>query len=804
MKVRGERVAPGAPGIEARWEHGDKVGVGTAYSSDSRLWYTLWRGVVTEVYYPFVDHPQLRDLQFLISDGQQFFHEERHHLVPSVRNLDPVAPGYAVSTQDPQGRYVIEKEVIAAPHRPVLLERVILRRAPGFRTPLKLYALAAPHLGIGGALNNGYVIEIAGQPLLAAERDGNWLVLGASVPWGRLSAGYVGTSDGWTDLNANLRMDWEYDRAPSGNVALTGELAYVEGEPFTLALAFGSSLTNAATALLQTLAFPYERHRERFLEQWRRAAGVRPGLAERSGDHGHLLRTSVTTLLCHEDKSYPGAFIASLAIPWGNSRNDSDRGGYHLVWTRDLCQVATGLLAVDHAEAALRTLLYLAASQRPDGSFPQNFWLNGDPYWAGIQLDEVSFPVLLAGRLREAGALAGFDPYPMVRSAARFLVEFGPATGQERWEEVGGYSPSTLAAHIAALCVAASFARERSEPRLATFLEGYADFLESHLEAWTVTRNGTELPGRPHHFVRILPADPEDPTPTEDPETTWVSLANQPPGAPNQFPARAVVDPGFLELVRYGVRRADDPLLQASVEVVDHALKVDTPAGPVWRRYSHDGYGQRDDGGPFDLWGTGRAWPLLAGERGHFELARGGDPTPYLRTLERIASTTGLLPEQVWDQGDLPEKHLALGRPTGAAMPLAWAHAEYLKLLRSTADRHVFDRVRVVEERYGGRPRSARPVREVWKHRRQPGSIRAGTPLRIQCAAPFRLHYSLDGWRTVSDLEAVDTGIGISVADPEIPAGSDGPLLFTFYWPERGAWEGRDYRVELRPAPDGA
>ena len=171
---------------------------------------------MTEVYYPFVDHPQLRDLQFLISDGQQFFHEERHHLVPHVRNLDPFAPGYAVTTQDPQGRYAIEKEVIAAPHRPVLLERVILRRAPGFRTPLKLFALAAPHLAIGGALNNGYVVELAGQPLLAAERDGYWLVLGATVPWHRLSVGYVGTSDGWTDLNADLRMDWEYDRARRG------------------------------------------------------------------------------------------------------------------------------------------------------------------------------------------------------------------------------------------------------------------------------------------------------------------------------------------------------------------------------------------------------------------------------------------------------------------------------------------------------------------------------------------------------------------------------------------------------------
>src|SRR4029453_8719457 len=250
---------------------------------------------------------------------------------------------------------------------------------------------------------------------------------------------------------------------------------------------------------------------------------------------------------------------------------------------------ASGLLACGNTELPLRSLIYLACSQRPDGGFYQNFWIDGEPYWRGIQLDEVAFPILLAWRLREAQALREFDPYPMVLRAARYLGEQGPATPQERWEENSGYSPSTLASNIAALVCAACFARERGDESTAAFLERYADFLECHVERWTVTTAGTLVPGVARHCIRIRPVDPDDSEPDEDPDRGFVPIRNRPPGAPAWFPAKEIVDAGFLELVRYGIRSAGDPLIEDSLRVVDAMLRVETPVGPCWRRYNHDG-----------------------------------------------------------------------------------------------------------------------------------------------------------------------------------------------------------------------
>lgn len=354
----------------------------------------------------------------------------------------------------------------------------------------------------------------------------------------------------------------------------------------------------------------------------------------------------------------------------GEAHGDEYRGGYHLVWTRDLVKSVTALLAAGHTETALEALIYLATSQREDGGFAQNFWLNGDPYWTGIQLDQVCFPILLARRLYRENALRQFDPYPMVLQAASYLIRHGPATQQERWEEASGYSPSTLAANIAALICAASFARERNDEHTATFIEDYADFLEDHLEAWTVTTEGTLVPEIQRHYIRINPIDIHDPHPNEDSNQGMLTIANRPPGSQRQFPAKEIVDAGFLELVRYGICKPDDPLIVDSLKVVDAMLKVETPVGPCWHRYNHDGYGQREDGGPFLNWGKGRVWPLLTGERGHYELAAGHDVQPYIRAMEGLASDTGLLPEQSWDEADRPEAELWLGRPTGSAMPL--------------------------------------------------------------------------------------------------------------------------------------
>ena len=341
-------------------------------------------------------------------------------------------------------------------------------------------------------------------------------------------------------------------------------------------------------------------------------------------------------LLAHEDKTYDGAVIASLSIPWGESASDDNLGGYHLVWPRDMCHSGTALLAAGSKEVPLRALIYLASAQNEDGGFYQNFWINGEPYWRGTQLDETAFPILFAWRLHEAKALQDFDPYPVVLKAAGYLIHHGPVTPQERWEENSGYSPSTLAAQIAALICAAAFARERGHPATAHYLEEYADFLDAHLERWTVTTDGSLVPGIRRHFIRIHPADVRDPQPDEDANHGLLDLRNQPPGAPTAFPAKDIVDAGFLELVRYGIRKPGDPLIEDSLRVVDAILRVDTPFGPCWRRYNHDGYGQREDGGPYQGWGYGHAWPLLTGERGHYELAAGRDVRPFIRAMEGV------------------------------------------------------------------------------------------------------------------------------------------------------------------------
>ncbi|HEY1197659.1 MAG TPA: glycoside hydrolase family 15 protein [Thermoplasmata archaeon] len=795
MQARGDRVAFGSPGIEPTWSHSNKEGVGTALSGDSRLWFTLWRGIVTEVYYHRIDLPQLRDLEFLLSDGARFFHEEKRDLSTTTSRGSDHALAYRTLAQGPGGGYRLRKDILTDPQLPCLLVRTRLDiLSPELVGRLRLYVLAAPHLDVGGWGNTATVYDVLGRSVLAAEKEGVAVALGATLPFVRSSVGFVGASDGWTDLSAHRAMTWEFDQAPSGNVALTGELPTSVSTEFTLGLAFGETIQSAVTRLFQSLSIPFDDHHRRFVEQWSRSGARERKLSHRSHDDGKLYRTSRSVLLAHEDKLYPGAFIASLSIPWGASRTDRERGGYHLVWTRDMVHVATALLASDSLDAPLRALVYLTTRQRPDGGFPQNFWVDGTPYWQGLQLDEVALPVLLAYRLSQADALAEFDPSPMVLRAAQFLVEHGPVTEQDRWEEVSGYSPSTLAATISALTVAGRFARRRGDSSTADFVQEYADHLEAHLEPWTVTRVGTLFPGIPRHYVRIRPAPIDDPVPHEGPDLGTVRLPNTAPGSGNLFPASEVVDSGFLDLVRFGVRAPQDPLIEDSVRVVDSALRVDTPAGPAWRRYNHDGYGERDDGSAYLNWGVGRAWPLLTGERGHFELARGHDPVPYLETMERFATGNGLLTEQVWDQADRPELHLWRGGPTGAAMPLTWAHAEYISLLRSASDGRVFDLVPEVFERYGRTGRRA-PPREVWKFNRRPSTIPPGDSLRVIADQPFRLRVSDDDWRTHSDQDSSETGLSLHYVDLP-PLGSPGrSWSFTFYWPVHDRWEGTDFRT---------
>jgi glucoamylase len=787
------RFAPGGPGIEPRWTHGAKVAVGTAYSTSSRVWYTLDYNCVTEVYYPTIDSPQIRDLQFLVTDGENFFHDERRNFVGEIDCISEAALGFEATNREKEGRYTIHKTILGDPHQNCLLVQTRLEAPPELIPKLRMYVLCAPHLEIGGWHNNGEILRLEGRTVLIAYKGETWLAIGASVPFTDCSCGYVGVNDGWTDLAGNYRLDWQYDAILDGNIALTGGLDLSNGSTFTLALAFGTTRHNALSTLAQSLSIPFEETREAFIRQWDRTSKRRYAVTAGS-NNSRLFERSINLLLAHEDKTYPGAMIASLSIPWGDEKSDDELGAYHLVWTRDLVKCVTALLAVGDLSTPLRALIYLAVSQRGDGSFYQNFWIDGRPYWLGIQLDEVALPVILAWRLWKLGALGNFDPYSMVRRACGFLIREGPVTAQDRWEEASGYSPSTLAAHIAALIGAAEFFADRGDESTAEFVREYADFLESHVERWTVTTQGTLVPGLTRHYIRINPGDVSH-CADEDPNCGTLVLANQRPGDRYEFPAKAIVDAGFLELVRYGIRSAHDPLIQDSLRVVDAVLKVETPFGPCWRRYNHDGYGQRDDGEAYQRWGVGRAWPLLTGERGHYELAAGRDPHPYLDALEKFSVGVGLIAEQIWDAPNLPSRHFIFGGNTDSALPLLWAHAEYVKLRRSAADGKSCDLIEPAYDRYVRRDRQNSAI-EVWKFNRQVPAIAMGTRLRIQASSPFLLHWTIDEWLHSSDTRSTDTSVDIEFVDLPLPE-QETTIRFTFLWVDENRWEGKDYKIEL-------
>lgn len=791
--------ALGQPGIPPTWTTSTKDGVGTAYATASRVWFTLALGILTEIYYPTIDRPQIRDAQFLVSDGETFFHEEKRDMTHTTVRLETHTLGYHVTTADPAGRYRIEKDVICDPHQASVLINAEFFPSPGWENKLHLYFLLAPHIEVGGWNNSAMKMNVAGQQVLIAWKEHTYLALGCAGGFTKTSCGFVGVSDGWQDLQDNFRMDWEFDRAENGNVAVMGEIDPSRGNEITVAIGFGDSLHAATAVLNQSLAISFEQHRSRFIDQWQRMTDTLHRLEHVSSDGGELYRTSRTLLLSHEDKTFAGALIASATIPWGDVMGDDDLGGYHLVWVRDMVNSATALLASGDRVTPLRALVYLACSQQPDGGFPQNFWIDGTPYWKGIQLDEVAFPIMLAWRLWKAEALEKFDPYPMIKAAVKYLVQFGPVTQQDRWEEASGYSPSTLAAAITAFTCAAEFARSRNDDDAALFMQDHADFLESHIEQWTVTTQGSLVSGIPRHYIRILPIDVHDVEPEADPNTAQITLANCPPGAQCRFPANQIVDAGFLELVRYGVRKPGTPLMEDSLRVVDQCLRVETPSGPVWRRYNHDGYGPHADGKPYQGWGIGRAWPLLTGERAHYELAAGRDVRPLIAAIEKFATQGGMLPEQVWDAPDIPEAFMFFGQPAGSATPLMWAHAEYIKLLRSVSDGQIFDLFPPVAERYLNQ--RGRKDLEVWRLNRQIRRMQAGSVLRVLHAGPFRLRWTITDEAAFNETASVPSGLGLEFVDIASLAGQTAPVRFTFMPTDETTSDGAVYEVSLLP-PD--
>ncbi len=807
--------APGGPGIAPTWSSSAKEAVGTALRS-SRVWFTVGRGILNEVYWPRVDRPETRDLGFIVADDAGFWSEVKRDAEHEVGFEQPGIPAVVARHRHP--RYTLDLRICSDDHGDVVRIEAHLTDArpaddPGRRAhPLRLYPLIAPHVGFSGLHNRAWTGTYKGHPMLFAQKGGTALALASVPPPERQSVGYVGASDGWQDFAAGGRMRWTYDAAGPGNVAGMSEVVPDENGFVQLALAFGGVPEEAGLLASASLASVFDDIWRAYGATWQEFLGEcrsAPGELEPELQAEYLVSAAV--LRTHQDRSAPGATVASLSIPWGNSRNDL--GGYHLVWSRDLVESAGALVALGAIGAARRTLGYLAATQEPDGHWVQNQWVDGVAYWSGIQLDEAAYPILLVGALRDAGArhmhgmsadeATAFEHLlteraldRMVHGAAGYLARMGPLTRQDRWEENAGLTPSTLAPVVAALVVAA---RWLPEPAASYALE-LADDWNASIEEWTYARGSrwARQFGVAGHYIRI--AAPE--VLSGSPISTPIAIRNQPPGR-DAAPGDEVVGTDFLALVRFGLRSPDDPRIRDSIVVSDALLRTETPAGPAWHRYTGDGYGEHDDGAPFDGTGTGRGWPLLVGERGHFALQAGEDALPYLRSMLRMGSPGGMIPEQIWDAADIAERRLFRGRPSGSAMPLAWAHAEFIKLARSIALGHPVDRPAAAWARYHGeRPRRSRVT---WRFGAERPTMPAGTTLRLELLAPARVHCSLDGWRTTADIEARDTDLGVWICDIDGSAGlaPGGEVVFTVFWPGAdggaGRWEGRDVRVTVVP-----
>lgn len=688
--------APGAPGMQPNWCNGAKQMVGTTLGP-ARVWFTIGQGILNEIYYPRIDIPQIRDLGFIVADNVDFWVEVKRIDDCTVECTEAGIPAVIVTHRHP--RFTLTQRIVPEPNRDVILIELTLQGDPN----LKPYVLLAPHLGSTGRNNLANVAQYRNRRVLLAQQGPFGLALAAADAnqldaFGKCSAGYSGTSDGWQDFNRHGHMQWTYPHAGPGTVALTGTLP----RQAVLALGLGNSPHAAATLAISALLQPFELIWQQQIDHWQDWHGhcrlpQRKGIKALPQAIVTQVKTSAMVLRVHHDQTFRGALVASLSVPWGEA--NEERPGYHLVWPRDLVECAGALLALGSEIEAREVLRYLMATQREDGSWYQNQWLGGNPYWTGIQLDQVAFPVLLAGTLADRNALDGIEVSDMVQRALAFIATNGPVSPQDRWEENSGVNTFTLAVCIAALVSGSRFLDGNSE----TFMLELADYWNHRLEDWTAVHNTTlaKQYGVDGYYLRIMPP---------------AALADDSALSRIMPVKNRLTDPGlsaeeqigvdFLQLVRYGLRDPHEPLILDSIKLADSLLRVNLAQGPGWYRYTGDGYGEHNDGRPYDGTGYGRIWPLFCGERGHYELLAGGDARSLLNTMAAMSGPEGMLPEQVWDKEPIPARGLYPGQPTGSAMPLAWAHAEFIKLACSILEDRPVDRPEPLWTRYHGkRPR---------------------------------------------------------------------------------------------------
>jgi len=762
--------AKGKPGTKPRWTSGAKTIVGTAVTSQSRIWYTIGNGTLNEIYFPDVDQANTRSVRFLIADGAGFFSDEEWDADHSVEWIKTGIPACMIESHCKQGRYTLTKEIITDPVRDTLMIRVHFRPKPA-ASSLKLYLFIEAHMGDQGADNNAWVGTYKGKKMLIASRGRICLAAVAKPPLKQSSCGYVGKSDGYTALSHHEPLP-ESNTAMKGNIALTAEIDYTSDDGrFLVSLACGAHPAEAAQQARAGILQDFDKTSALFKQGWNEAQSTYDEIHDLSEQPLDMYRVSTAVLETHQSKRFPGAFVASLSLPWGLARSDDDVGGYHVLWPRDMVETAMGKLASGDARSARSALFYLNCTQDDHGGWSQNMWLDGTPHWGAIQMDGIALPILLADKLRREGALDGYDARPMVRRAAEFLLKHGPFTQQDRWEAMPGYSPYTMATEVAALLAAADFEQDVGETEKAEFLRKTADVWNDAIDEFTYVE-GTSLAdkhGLRGYYVRMMP-------PARVQQENADGLTLKMPNLPSDskvHPAIDILSPDAICLVRFGLRSATDPRILDTVKLLDETLKRDTKTGPVWVRSTDDGYGETADGAPFQKFGIGRGWPLLAGERGHYEIAAGnsGYALDLLKTMARQTSACGMIPEQVWDAEDIPQRLLFNGHPAGSGMPLVWAHSEYIKLLRSLHDGSVWDMPPQPVKRYQIEKHTTKF--QIWTPKQERGWIDHGKDLRMDLEQPGTVSWNIGDEEF--EVPTIDSGLGIHFAllpTREVPAGS--------------------------------
>ena len=710
--------AGGGPGAASNWTPSNTTILGTAANTTSDVWFTGYNGIIGEVFYPTADTPNTTDLQFLIGDsGHTWVDEEKAATTSQTQLYNNHSLAWTVTNTATSGKYRIVKTIYTDPARNSLIQQITLTALTGNLSNYLLYALYNPTLHDAGNNNTSSTQTYNGTTMLVTtDSSGNYAsALAASFPYvaNMTSSGFVGVNDGWTDLKGasncgsgtcpDYTMNYTYSQANNGNTAQAGQIDLSNGGKinlsttttvtFNLVLSFGqngggnSATTNAEQTLAGTLG-DTSNMLSTYVSQWNTfdnglktppAVGGTQAIQQARQQEYYL---AANTLKASQDKIY-GTFVAGLGTPWGASNGDSDAGGYHLVWERDMYEFSSALILAGDTADPLRALQWaFGHQQQSDGHFPQNSYVNGTPYWNGIQEDEQAFPIMLAWKL---GVTDNTDYQNHIKPAANYIITHGPFTGQERWEENSGYSPSTIAAEIAGLLCASDIARINGDTTNQTRFANYADYYQQMVANWTFTTSGSL--GGGYYFERI-----DDNANPNDGHNLTIGNGG------GTYDERSVVDAGFLELVRQGVMPSNSPYVTLSLPVIDSTISQVINGNRYWYRYNHDGYGEHADGSDYNGTGIGRLWPIFSGERGIYTIATGSSADAYLTAMTASENGSGMIPEQVWNSS-APSGYTP-GTPTKSMNPLNWAMGEFLTLLMSASSNSIADVPSLTYSRY--------------------------------------------------------------------------------------------------------